>query len=543
MLVLTYKSGMFLFGYHLKGVGFTEHSKAVRLGKKFRLKKDCIGIWVTSNPLTAHQLRKYADDKAKRILSLFIVQYKRWLGAVIVPEKEKTLPHQIPSVLFALSRNRSYLALAPGLGKTIVAAIVAASVGKRTVYICPPSLTLNTQEEFKRWAPTLSTHVLGIEPDWETPDVMIIPDSMLNDIGVRRYIKFFKPKVIIYDEAERIKNPKTNRAASFLGYKRGKKYYPGIVDRHIDHLIYMSGTPTDGRPIELYSILKKSFPQYIGFKSYTAYGNTYCAPKKKMWEQPGTGKQFFQGMDYTGCNEKEFKKLVDNFRTFDPMDEKKFMLRQTKDLLGLPKLTETVLYLGEDMPRDLKSMDKNLVKKLSPLDLIKFSMAKSVGKEEHELHIAEYRKLLGLHKVKPSAKYYREVLEDTDEKIILSAFHKEVIFGLADKLSKYDPIILMGGQSTRTKQSMVKDFQTNKRKRVFILNYVAGGLGLTLTRANRIGLIEYAWGPNANRQVIDRGHRFTLKHPFLAQYNIFRNSLDAKTFETEARKKRITSFI
>lgn len=542
MLLLTYNKGVFIFGYHQKGVGFIEHSKAVRIGKKFRLKKDC-RAWVTSNPLTAHRLREFADDKAKKILSLFIVQYKRWSGAVIVPKNEQTLPHQLPSVLFALSRNRSYLALAPGLGKTIVAAIISASVGKRTIYICPPTLTLNTQEEFKRWAPTLTTHVLGIEPDWNVPDVMIIPDSMLNDVGVRRYIKFFKPKVIFYDEAERIKNAKTNRAASFFGYKRGKKYYPGIVDRQLDHLIYMSGTPTDGRPIELFTILKKSFPQYINFKSLTAYGNAYCAPKKKIWEHPGTGQQLFQGMDYSGCNEKEFKKLVDTFRTFDPDDKKAFMLRQTKQLLGLPKLTETVLYLSEDMPKDLRSMDSKLVKKISPSDLIKFSLAQSVGKEEHELHIAEYRKLLGVRKIKPSSKYYREILENTDEKIILSAYHKEVIAGLAEQFGKYDPLILTGGMKTSVKQAMVKEYQNNKKKRVFILQYVAGGLGITLTKAHRIGLIEYAWGPNANRQVIDRGHRFTLKHPFLAQYNIFRNSLDAKTFETEARKKRITSFI
>jgi SNF2 family DNA or RNA helicase len=96
---------------------------------------------------------------------------------------------------------------------------------------------------------------------------------------------------------------------------------------------------------------------------------------------------------------------------------------------------------------------------------------------------------------------------------------------------------------TSQKQKVVKAFQNKKQKRVIIIQYVSAGLGLTLTAAHRIGLIEYAWGPNANRQVIDRGHRYTLKHPFLAQYNVFRNSLDAKTFETEARKKRITSFI
>lgn len=535
MFKLTYNKGQFFFSGN-------SPSKVKNLSVKHGLKYKN-GLGVTANPLTAYRLRKFSDDKAKKIFKLSLIQYKRWVGVVKIPKGEKTLPHQIPSALFALNRNRSYLALATGLGKTIVAAIVCASVGKKAVYICPPSLTLNTQEEFRRWAPTLKTHVLGIEPDWDTPDVMIIPDSMLDNWGTRNYIRFFKPKVIIYDEAERVKNPKANRTASMLGYTYRKKYYAGIVDRDLDHLIYMSATPTDGRPIELFSIIKKSAPEFIDFKNLPAYANAFCAPKKKFWTHPRTGEQRFQGMDFNGCNEKEFKKLIDKIRTTDPEDKKAFMLRQNKSILGLPPLTETVLYLGEDMPIDLKSMDAKLVRSLSPLDLIKASLSQTVGKEEHELHIAEYRRLLGVHKVKPSSKYYKHVLENTDEKIILSAFHKEVIHGLADKLESYDPIILMGGVSTFNKQKMVKEFQTNKKKRIFILNYVAGGLGLTLTKANRIGLIEYAWGPNANRQVIDRGHRYTLKHPFLAQYNVFRNSLDAKTFTTEAYKKRITSYI
>ena len=540
MSKLIYKNGLFILPSH--GVEARSEIESIS-GFKYSKK---LG-WNTTNPLTAFSLRHLADDKVKDIFQKSLIIHRRWREAVIVPDDESTLPHQIPAALFSLNRNRSYLALAPGLGKTIVAALIAASIGQRVLYICPPSLTINTLNEFKRWAPSLKTGILG-SADWNVPDVLIVPDSMIHDVSVRYYIKFFKPRVMFVDEAHRLSNPKSRRSEAFYGYytkvKKERKYWPGIVDRNLLNLTYLSGTPSDGRPIELYSILKKSAPQYMDFVSYHKYGMKYCAGYMKLNDYQHTktyGKPM--GLDFSGCSEKPFKELVNKFRTHDAKDKKAFMLRQNKEILGLPPLTETVLFLSEDMPRELRSMDNTMVKKYSPKDLIKYSMAQSVGKEAHDLHIAEYRKLLGIHKVKPAAKYYREVLEDTDEKIILSAYHKPVLYLLGELFADYDPFIIDGSTSTVTKTNMVNDFQKRKKKRLILLNYVAGGLGLTLTEANRIGLIEYAWGPNANRQIIDRGHRYTLKHPFLAQYCIFQNSLDAHTFSVNDKKRRITSFI
>lgn len=540
MISLTYSKGKFTF---TDLWGYESESLSKEL-KKFKFNK-AEKSWVTRNPKAAFALRKYADKKAKRFFRLKFINYKRWSEGLVIPKGENLFKHQPLAVYFALNRNRSYLALSPGLGKTIVAAIISATLGKRVLYICPPSLTLNTQEEFKRWAPSLVTSVLGVDPDWIIPDVLIVPDSILERVETREYIEMFKTKVIFFDEAQRLKNPKSLRCKAFMGYSFRSKYYKGVVDsRSVERVIYLSGTPTDGRPMDIFSILNKSAPQYHDFVNQFNFGLEYCDGKKVFNHNEQT-RSFGQvmGYDFTGCSEEPFKKLANRFRTFDPEDKKAFMLRQNKDLLGLPKLTETTLVLSEDMPKDLKTMNSIIVNKYSPHDLMKMKLADKVGKDSMSLHIAEYRRLLGEHKVKPAAKYYLEILEDTEEKIILSAYHSDVLKSLQEKFSKYDPLFLVGGMSTKKKTNMVKEFQTNKKVKIFIIQYVAGGLGLTLTKANREGKIEYDWGVNANRQMTDRGHRIGLKHPFLSQYCLYRNSLDAKMLKANNKKSIITTFI
>ena len=123
------------------------------------------------------------------------------------------------------------------------------------------------------------------------------------------------------------------------------------------------------------------------------------------------------------------------------------------------------------------------------------------------------------------------------------AIHKEVIAELVNKLMKYQLRFATGETPTKTRHKMVKEFQNNQNVRLFIANVDAMGVGHTLTKANRVVLVEYAWVPGVNRQAIDRSHRYGLNHSLLAQYLVLANSLDKPVLEALKRKENVIELI
>jgi SWI/SNF-related matrix-associated actin-dependent regulator 1 of chromatin subfamily A len=512
--------------------------------------------WFTTNLTSASLLRDFADERAKNIIDRAFIKFTHWNGdALSIPKGLNTLPFQPGAVQYSMCRNRSYLALSPGLGKTIVAALIAALMKVRTVYICPPFLTLNTLEEFQKWAPELHTKILD-NVDYIVPDVLIVPDSQLANVYLRDYLRFFKAQLLIGDEWHRFKTDTAQRSRALFGYHDNRKkikYQPGILDgRDLTKIIAMSGTPVpNGRPIELYPTLRKLAGEYINFMSMQQFGLKYC--KAFPIKNDYNGKVY--GYDLTGCDEKNFKKLMDVVKSDVLIHKEKrtivtnnfsgFMLRLNKSILGLPKLTEEVVVLGDEMPRELKSMDVDLGSHYSSKDLIKWEIKRLMGLSDsnEDIHIMTYRRLLGEYKVKPAVEFITSILEETDENLLIVAIHKKVISMLEEKLSDFNPMVITGDTPTMKRQKIVKEYQASKNRRIILGNLDAIGIGFTLTKVNRIPLVEFDWSDGKNRQVIDRAHRHGLKHELLAQYLVFKNSMDRTTIKTLLEKQQRTSHV
>lgn len=497
------------------------------------------GVWTTRNVMSASLLREHADERAKKIFNRFFISFSPWQGALTIPKKLKLLPHQPGAVRFTLSRNTSYQALSPGLGKTPIMAVVAATYKRRCIVTCPAFLVLNVLEEFKKWAPTLETRILD-NVDWFTPDVLIIADSQLTNPYVRDYIRQFKPEIVQVDEAHRFVND-NKRTGALFGFvnKRKKKYIPGIFDGElIKKRVLYSGTPILNRPIELFIPLRKCAPEYIKFMSKEQYGLKFC---KAFITEDHWGNSY--GYDYSGCDKEEFKKLMTKVKAKDENDSEGFMLRLNKSILGLPPLTEQIVIVGGDMPHELKSMDLALVKKYSPQDLIKFELAKTRGEMyEEDLHLMTYRKLLGIHKVKWTIEYVEDILENTNRNILLLGIHKEVMYSLFEGLKKFNPSIITGKVPVRLRQGIVNEFQKIKSKRIFLGN-LDTMVGLNITKCDWVILPEFLYSPSKNLQGIDRAHRYGQKNEVHVDYLVFRNSLDANTIRTVINKMAVTSLV
>lgn len=458
--------------------------------------------WFTTREGVAVRLRQYADESARKQIDRVRITNEPWAGRLVYPKTEKPYSFQEDAALFSLARNRSYLGLDPGLGKTVCAAMVANSLARDVVYICPPFLIPNVEEEFARWR--------------YPGKLLLIPDSMLFVPQVVNRIALFakaRSPILIVDEAHRYKNPTSMRTEALLGSE--KENTLGHVE-HFDKIIYMSGTPMPNRPMELFPILNRSAPQTIGHMKKFDYGRYFCA---------GFRKEF--GWNFDGAS---------NMKQLAAQVHGTFMLRLKKaDVLKeLPPKTEELLLIGQKLPAQVERLDQALLHKFSPQDLM--------GHLAPNGHISTYRKELGKVKVQYAVEYLRDLLTETEECILVFAHHKEVIAGLAAKLAEFNPLVIDGDVPPSERQAIAKEFQREgSTHRIFLLNTIAGGIGFNLTKATRVLHVEPSWVPSDNDQASDRAHRIGQTDNVYVQYLVFKNSLDRKVMDAVLRKRKIIS--
>lgn len=478
-------------------------------------------LWYTRDMAVALKLREHADGPAKIRLGQLLLTVSPWLKRLPpTPPGLGLLPHQVEAVHFALSRNRSYLGLDPGLGKTICAAMIARALAgdgpKRVVYIAPPFLLINTLNEFHKWA--------------AGENIYIFPDSTLyrSDtlLTIQDIVRKGYADTLIVDEAHRFKNLDAKRTEALFGKER--KCHPGQMVSWFKRQIYMSGTPMPNRPIELYPVLSRAAPEVIQFMPEFKYGLRYCG-----------GHQDERGhWDFSRWSN------LSDLRRRMIYPEGSFMLRLKKDLLDLPPKLEEVFVMSHGMSPKLARMDQSLGEAYkSADDVIRHQLAAKEGAED--LAVATYRRLIGVEKVKPALEYIKTLLEESDEQILIFAYHTEVVQGLRTGLADagYRNVNHITGQTpVGQRQGIVDSFQRGEC-RVLIGNYQAMGIGFTLTNATRVIFVEYSYVPGENDQAADRAHRIGQTKSVLVQFMCYQNSIDKQVIEILLRKRKALEYV
>lgn len=469
-------------------------------------------IWYTRNLGAAARLRRQMDESARKVIDRYLIRYRPWSGGLPHPKRFTPYDYQKdPAAVFALSRSRSYLGLAPRLGKTVVSALVINALQAPAVFITPPFLTRTIESEFRDWLvrPVRLMRLDPKEPALFEPEVLVVPDSIIHRPEVRRELIEFAlsarrigiEPILFTDEAHRYKSPKAIRTKSLLGAK-------GItgIFRAFSRVVFLSGTPMLNRPLEMYPILSKAAPETIDFMSEVEYGMRYCAGRLVEETCPrcygrhggncrycgGKGK-FEHGYDFSGASRlSELRAKVHG----------KFMLR-IKKVPGLPAKVEEIAVIG-DRPPKLIEMEAEVLAYYSPTDLIEGTVSSD--------HVATYRRELGALKVKPAIDFIRSLLDDGEESILVFAFHREVVERLSEGLKRFRPLVIQGGISNARRDEIQKLYQTDPSRRLFIGNYVAAGLGLKLSKADRVVMVEYSWTPTENDQASDRANEIGRAH-------------------------------
>lgn len=406
-------------------------------------------------------------------------------------------PFQLDAVEFALSRPKSYLALDPGLGKTIIAALILNRLpGALAFYVCPPFLTSNTRAEFAKWCFDPRLHLL--------PDSRLTQSETLHDF----FLVFREtqgPKILFIDEAHRFKNDKAQRTRALF-----QKIFP-----RFSRVVFMSGTPLpNSRPVELWPVIRRACPEAFNHPSFFSFAQQFCGAFKGPF-----------GWDFSGfTNQREFKERL----------TRSFMLRVRKDVLPLPPKREGLLTVGEGLPATISKIERRILKKYSPADIVRGAIGAT------DEHLATYLRLLGAYKLRYVIPYIESLLTETADNLLVFATHRTVIAGLESALSAYHPYVITGETPVHERLGKVQAFEKNFDRRLFLGNIRACGVGFTINKASRVLFVEFSWTDGENVQAADRAHRIGQDKSVLVQYVVLAGSIDRARMETLLRKREKT---
>ena len=95
--------------------------------------------------------------------------------------------------------------------------------------------------------------------------------------------------------------------------------------------------------------------------------------------------------------------------------------------------------------------------------------------------------------------------------------------------------------ATKNRQEQVERFQKDKNIRLFLISLKAGGVGLNLTRADYVFLLDPWWNPAVEAQAVDRAHRIGQKNKVFTYKFITKNTVEEKILALQKNKLQLAS--
>lgn len=410
-----------------------------------------------------------------------------------------------------------------GLGKTVQTLALLQSEKEKqnkkpSLLIIPTSLIYNWEIEANKFTPELQVFTyVGTNRDkniqyFDKYDIIITSYGIIRiDIDI---IKEYFFNYVILDESQAIKNPTSNISQAVKQLKSFNR-------------LILTGTPLENTTLDLWSQMSFINPGLLGTSTF--FKNEFLNPIEKR---------------------NDGEKLQKLSRIIRP-----FILRRLKSqvALDLPAKVENIQYCLMTKAQE-KAYEK--VKSQYRNEIIRQIEKEGVARSQFLL-------LQGLTKLRQIANHPYMVdetyeadsgkQEDIQYKLegVISEDHKVLIFSQfvkhLDLLRKF--LDQKGWQyayldgSTKDRQSQVEHFQEDKNIKIFLISLKAGGVGLNLTAAEYVFLIDPWWNPAIEAQAIDRAHRIGQKNKVFTYKFITKNSVEEKILALQKDKQKLASEI
>ena len=444
----------------------------------------------------------------------------------------KLKPYQETGRDFLAARQAALLADEMGLGKTAQAITAAKLVNAKSVLVvCPASLKLNWSDEFDLWwgadlhwdiqIVTGTKAFLRLSP--KTTLVTVVNYALINHPNIFAQLARMRFDVGIFDEAHYLKTRTAGRTKALLN--KG-----GLASR-CTHKWFLTGTPVLNRPVELYPILKACCPQAIKpYTTHTSFAKEFCDGywAKIQVRIPKSTKRrtVYQMHDQGASNTDELSRRL----------RQDFMLRRLKSevLPQLPPRTYQLIPMPSPSSKVSELVERELL--FTAGDAMKTDLP-FTGSD-----LAILRHDLALAKLPTALQLINDTLAQAD-KLVVFAYHRDVLEALNKSLEAYQPVLTMGGVSAKKKHWNVDQFQNDPDTRLFIGQITAAGTGITLTAAHQVLFVESSWVPGEIDQAVDRVHRIGQDEPVEARFLVIKNSLEENMLKSVIDKKKVINSI
>ncbi|MBP6385621.1 MAG: SWIM zinc finger family protein [Pseudarcicella sp.] len=411
-----------------------------------------------------------------------------------------------------------------GLGKTLqmltfLQEQVNRHPDKVNLVVLPTTLIFNWLSEAKKFTPDLKlfVHRGGTRERksdaWGENNIILTTYGMVrSDIELFRIFPF---NYIVLDESQAIKNPDSliSKAVRLLEAK---------------NKLVMTGTPVENNTFDLYSQMEFINPGLLGSAEF--FRTEFANPIDKLQDKEKA---------------LQLRKIV-----------YPFMLKRTKEEVAkdLPDKTESIIFceMGKkqrkvyDHYRELYR--QKLVEKMAidGREKASFLILEALLKLRQ---ICDSPALLSDENVKDteSAKL-EEIIREIEEN---AGHHKILIFSqflkmldlIRNHLDKHKIKYEYLDGKTTDRAERVNNFQGDDTCRVFLMSLKAGGVGLNLTEADYVYLVDPWWNPAVEQQAIDRTHRIGQKKNVFAYRMICKDTIEEKILLLQDRKRDIAKDI
>ncbi len=426
---------------------------------------------------------------------------------VEVPSFKKQLyPFQKTGVGFLEAKNgRALIADEMGLGKTIqtLAYLENNPRMRPAVIVCPASLKLNWKREIREGMEA-EVEILSGKKPWDIfcIDIIIINYDILADWI--DYIEGINPKIIITDECHYYKSSKTNRTKAVRKLAKG-----------VPHFIALSGTPIVNRPIEIYNAASIINPML--FTNFWSYANKYCGAKHNGF-----------GWDFSGSsNTEELHEIL----------TKSIMIRRKKKdvLKDLPDKVRSFIPFEINNIKEYKQAENNFITYIKETKGEK--AAEKAKGAKILVQIEALKQLAVAGKMDSAIEWIYDFLE-TGEKLVIFAIHKFVITRLMNEF-KDVAVKIDGSVSLVDRDKAVQTFQSSSKAQLLVGNMKAAGLGITLTAASNVAVIELPWTPGELDQAEDRTHRIGQNNSVNIHYLLAAGTIESDIAYMLDRKRKV----
>jgi len=413
-----------------------------------------------------------------------------------------------------------------GLGKTVQALSFmdhykAEKGNLKALVVCPTTLIYNWENEIKKFTPKLTYRIhhggqrTRVREELIDHDVTITTYGTLrSDIKLLLSVEF---DYVILDESQAIKNPasKVTKAAGLLNAK---------------HRLCMSGTPLQNNTFDVFAQMNFLNPGMLGTMEF--FRQEFAIPIDKFGEQD---------------RKEHLKKIL-----------YPFILRRTKEQVAkdLPEKQEMILWCEmEDEQRKIYDAYRNDFR-----DKI-LGTIQEQGIQKSQLTILQG--LMKLRQICDSPAILNEQEKFDNHSIKLDELSREIVENIGDHkalvFSQFLGMLALirakleelgikyeyfdGSTAAPDREKAIQSFQKDDEVRVFLISLKAGGVGLNLTAADYVYIVDPWWNPAVEQQAIDRTHRIGQTKNIFAYRMICKDTIEDKIIQLQEKKRALAKDI